>query len=65
MKLILPLQAVPATIECLLNPSNHPHPLTQPLQFSILYVHSLMSYKDLRATINPYSKSKILEDQTI
>ena len=31
----------------------------------ILYVHSLMSYNDSRATINPYSKSKISEDQTI
>ena len=31
----------------------------------VLYVHSLMSYKDLRATINPHSKSKILEDQTL
>ena len=34
-----------------------------PFEFS--YGHSLMSYKDLRATINPYSKSKISEDQTI
>ena len=32
--------------------------------FFILYVHSLMSYKDLCETINPYVKSKISEDQT-
>ena len=32
--------------------------------FVVSYVHSLMSYKDLCATINPYSKSKISEDQT-
>ena len=31
----------------------------------ILYVNSLMSYNNLRATINPYSNSKISEDQTI
>ena len=29
------------------------------------YVHSLLSYKDLRATINPYSKLKISEDEQI
>ena len=34
-------------------------------EMHILYVHSIISYKDLRATINPYSKSKISEDQTI
>ena len=31
----------------------------------LLYVHSLMSSKDFCATINPYSKPKISEDQTI
>ena len=31
----------------------------------ISYVHSLMSNKDLGATINPYSKPKISEDQTL
>ena len=32
---------------------------------TLSYVHSLMSFEDLGATINPYSKSKISEDQTI
>ena len=32
------------------------HFYEKPICFS--YVHSLMSYKDLRVTINPYSKSK-------
>ena len=31
----------------------------------IVYVHSLMSYKDLYRTLNPYVKLKISEDQTI
>ena len=35
------------------------------MSFLFLYVHSLMSYKDLCRTINPYVKSKISEDQTI
>ena len=30
-----------------------------------MYEYSLMSYKDLRATINPYPKLKISEDQTL
>ena len=28
----------------------------------VLYVHSVMCYKDLRATINPYYKPKISEE---
>ena len=36
------------------------------LKSRIIFVSTfLMSYKDLLATINPYSTSKILEDQTI
>ena len=35
------------------------------MSFLFLYVHSLISYKDLCRTINPYVKSKISEDQTI
>ena len=34
-----------------------------PLKMAIvLYVHSVMCYKDLRATINPYYKPKISEE---